>query len=156
MVNLNALLICVSSFFVGAAAPIVAPSLVPPPCETGCQLEQSTSGSGCPQVMAVWAPAPGSHTGTCECQSHVCKEVTKCDITVKFTFAVKAPYAGCVFDRAAGGAWGQTGYTTTVQGCGVYGASREVGWSATCDATAMGCTTTFAPYCSTCVGRQCP
>jgi hypothetical protein len=149
------LVFSLASFFAGSMAPAVFPAILAT-CETGCLLEQSSSGLGCQgAIQVIWSVAPGGSTGQCDCRDKVCEEIRKCDLTITVTFAVNIPFAGCVFDRAAGGQWGQTGYTTTIKGCNARGVARQLGWSTTCDPTAMTCTTTFVPFCSSCVGREC-
>lgn len=156
MIRADSVALCVAFLFAGAATPVALPLLEKLPCLTGCLLEQAVSGQGCPAITAIWVPRPGSQTGSCSCQSHVCKEATQCDLTVDFTFTITIPYAGCVYDRAPGQPWGHTGYSATVKGCGAHGTSRELGWSRSCDPQApMDCTMTFTPYCSSCTGRHC-
>lgn len=154
MLHSKDMLFALGCFFAGIAAPAAVPALANP-CDTGCALEQTVSGGGCPAVEVTWSFTPGSETGKCVCEELICVQDRQCDLEVTITFSVKIPYAGCVFNRIPGGQWGQTSYTTTIVGCNARGAARQVAWSTTCDPAQPTCITTFLPYCGNCTGRDC-
>jgi hypothetical protein len=142
---------------VGFSTMQTAAFALPPHCSTGCTFTYDDN-PDCPQIEMTVSFSPGSYAGTCECDSqNRCEKILDCDLTATMSFSIKVPYAGCVYDRAVGGTtWGQTGYSTSISGCGNYGSSRELGWSSTCNTAAMGCTTTLTVWCSVCTGLRCP
>jgi hypothetical protein len=128
-----------------------------PHCTSGCKPAIATrDGKVCAQITVAIVPL-GGNPGFCECDPPtVCKKMIDCNIDLSITFSGSGTLPGCVFDRdMVGGPWGQTGYTTSILGCGAFGKSRIVGYSATCDSNVIGCSVTMDLFCPKCTGT-CP
>jgi hypothetical protein len=128
-------------------------------CTSGCK-PTMTADAACPQITVTVAQVGVGHAGFCECdEQNRCVMWVPCDIVLSFTFGVATGLPGCTFDRdPAVGTWGQTGYTTWMWGCGgadSHGASRTLGYSATCSSSAITCRTNFYVFCPKCAGA-CP
>lgn len=124
-------------------------------CTQGCKPTIATRDNAvCREIAVIITPLSG-FPGVCECDGAFCVKPLDCNIELQFDFQVAGTLPGCVFDRKVGGTWGQTGYTTEILGCGSFGRSRVVGYSATCDPNVINCSVIMDVYCTKCAG-VCP
>ncbi len=152
--NIGVFALCVISGFCLPALTSVNDDEEGAQCSAGCQPTIATrKGATCGQINVTVTVLAG-HPGACECDPPPsCRTVAHCDIDLDFQFSVIPTLPGCVFDRPIGGQWGQTGYATTVFGCGAFGDSRIVGYSPTCNKNNITCSVTMDVYCTLCNGN---